>query len=84
MTTYPMTKEQYEQRMTTLENIRQARREWKESQKLWRNSYVRDHMPAYLKVTDMEREEDLVDLVTAMGKPMAIRCCDGVTNIIFR
>ena len=84
MTTYPMTKEQYDQRMTTLANIRQARREWKESQKLWRNSYVRDHMPAYLKVTDIEREEDLIELVTKMNKPMGIRRRTGATEIIFR
>lgn len=83
MTTYPMTKEQYERRMTALANIRQARREWKESQKYWVGS-LRNHMPAHLKVTDMEREEDLVDLVTAMGKPMGIGLRAGATQITFR
>lgn len=83
MTTYPMTKAQHEQRMTTLANIKQERREWKESQKYWVGS-LRNHMPAHLKVTDMEREEDLIELVTKMNKPMGIRRHAGATEIIFR
>lgn len=83
MTTYPMTKEQHEQRMTTLANIRQERREWKESQKYCVGS-LRNHMPAHLKVTDMEREEDLIELVTKMKKPMGIIRHAGATEIIFR
>ena len=41
-------------------------------------------MPAHLKVTDMEREEDLIELVTKMKKPMGIIRHAGATEIIFR
>lgn len=80
MTTYPMTKSQYDQRMAALANIRQARRDWKAAQKY----APRSPFPAHLAVTDMEREEDLIELVAKMNKPMGIRRRTGATEIIFR